>query len=533
LPERRSCSHSGPTSVTPAYSIEELAGALRKPEAYPGGAGRVDFGQTQMSLLFFAGDVVYKVKKPVDLGYLNYSTLEARKGFCEREVELNRRLCRDIYLGVIPITRSGGTFTVEGTGEPVEYAVKMRRLPQERMLDHLLATSAATPEMLDTVAATMAAFHARTTTAPSISAFGSIETIRGNTDENFAQTRPYIGRTLTESTHRLLKSFTDDFLESHRALLEGRVNNGRIRDCHGDLHAAHVCLTDPVCIYDCIEFNDRFRYGDVASEVAFLAMDLDRYRRHDLSRAFSDSYVASSADTGVDTLLSFYACYRAVVRGKVEGFKLGDPLIPAEEQRAVTWLSRTYFGLARRYATGNGLLVVMSGLTGSGKSVVAERLASLFAGTVIASDVVRKQLAGLRPEEHRDEPFGHGIYSPEWTNRTYEELLGRAKAVLADGGCAILDASFLRATERSEAIALARRTGARMLLVECDAPREVLLERLRRRREAGTVSDGRPEILDGQVAAREPVGGMPPGEHLSADTTRDTDVVMEELWARS
>jgi uncharacterized protein len=533
LPERRSCSHNEPTSVTPTPSIEELAGALRQPEAYPRGAGRVEFGQTQMSLLFFVGDVVYKVKKPVDLGYLNYSTLDARKGFCEREVELNRRLCPDIYLGVVPITRSGGTFQVEGTGEPVEYAVKMRRLPQELMLDHLLATGAATPEALRTVAVTLASFHGRTASTPAISAFGSIETIRGNTDENFAQTRPYIGRTMTESTHHLLKSHADGFLASHRALLDGRVRDGRIRDCHGDLHAAHVCLTDPVCIYDCIEFNDRFRYGDVASEVAFLAMDLDRCRRHDLSRAFVDSYVASSGDVGVDALLPFYTCYRAVVRGKVEGFKLGDPLIPAAEQRATTWLSRTYFELARRYATGRGQLVVMSGLTGSGKSVVAERLGALFVGTVIASDVVRKQLAGLPPEEHRDEPFGQGLYSPEWTQRTYDELLRRAAAVLADGGCAILDASFLRTAERSAASALARRTGARLLLVECTAPHEVLLERLRRRREAGTISDGRPEILDGQVAAREPVSGMSPEEHLHADTTRDIDGVMEELWARS
>jgi len=473
-----------------------------------------------MSLLFFAGDFVYKVKKPVNLGFLDYSTLENRKRFCEREVHLNRRLCRDTYLGVAPIVRGPQGFQVEGTGKAVEYAVKMRRLPQERMLDRLIAGGLATRAMMETLASRVAGFHSLAATSPEIAAFGGVATIRQNSDENFSQTLPSIGRTVTPSTHALLQRFADGFLATQHSLLARRVADGRIRDCHGDLHAAHVCLTDDICIYDCIEFNDRFRYGDVASEVAFLAM------------AFVDSYVTISGDTGVADLLPFYACYRAVVRGKVEGFKLGDALIPDDERRAATWLARTYFELAKRYATGQGLLIVMSGLTASGKSTVAEHLGELLAGTVLSSDIVRKQLAGLPAEEHAYEPFGKGIYSPDWTRRTYDELLQQATPLLAAGGCAILDASFLRAPERTRAIEAARQASARVVMVECVAPHEALIERIAKRQAEGTVSDGRPEILEGQLANPEPVVEFPTGDHMRIDTTRDIESILEEIWAQ-
>ena len=486
--------------------------------------------QTQMSLLFFAGDFVYKVKKPVNLGYLDYTSLADRRRFCEREVELNRRLCPDTYLGVVPIARGPKGILVEGPGEVVEYAVKMRRLPQERMLDRLLADGQASGDMMKSLAARVAAFHARAASTPEISTFGSIGVIRGNTDENFAQTLPYLGRTVTASTHELLRRFTDDFTDTQHALLSRRVEEGRIRDCHGDLHAAHVCMTDEVCIYDCIEFNDRFRYGDVASEVAFLAMDLDRFRRRDLSEAFADSYIALSNDAGVAELLQFYKCYRAVVRGKVEGFKLGDTLIPEEEHLAAKWLARTYFEMAKRYATNKGLLVIMSGVTASGKSSVAQRLGDLLAGTVLSSDVVRKQLAGLSPGEHRYEPFGHGIYSPEWTRRTYGELLRQAASMLTGGGCVILDASFLHVSERTRALQTAGRASSHVVVVECVAPHETLLKRLTQRESEETVSDGTLKILDGQLATREPVNEFTLGDHITADTTKQIDTLMEGIW---
>jgi len=289
-------------------------------------------------------------------------------------------------------------------------------------------------------------------------------------------------------------------------------------------------MTEDVCIYDCIEFNERFRYGDVASEVAFLAMDLDRLRSTALSRAFVNSYVGMSGDNGVATLLPFYACYRAMVRGKVEGFKLSDPLIPRDERHAATWLARTYFELARRYAAGSGLLVLMSGVTATGKSLVASRLGELLAGSVFSSDVVRKRLAGLQPEERAYEPFGHGIYSSAWTRRTYDELLQLATPILADGGCVILDASFLRQAERERAGDVAAGTNARLALIECNAPLEVLRARLATRASSRGASDGRAEILTGQMDIKEPVQPLPGWSYVTIDTSSCIEYVMEEIW---
>jgi hypothetical protein len=298
----------------------ELIQALLDPKTYPDSPPKVDLVQTQMSFVFLAGDHVYKVKKPVNLGYLDYTTLAKRHFYCQREVELNRRLCPEAYLGVVTIARQAGRVSIDGGGRPVEYAVKMRRLPQEAMLNARLARDEATPEMLAAVAQKLARFHEKAETNADISAFGDLNAIRKNTEENFDQARKYVGTTISQEKYEHIRSFTENFLAQNAPLFRRRVSEGRIRDCHGDLHAAHVCFCHGICIYDCIEFNDRFRYGDVASEVAFLAMDLDHYGRADLSQHFVKAYLAASGDAELKTLLNFYKCYRAYVRGKVEGF---------------------------------------------------------------------------------------------------------------------------------------------------------------------------------------------------------------------
>jgi len=302
-----------------------------------------------MSFVFLTGEYAYKVKKPVNLGYLDYTTLEKRRFFCLQELELNRRLCPDAYLAVVPITEENGAFHVGGQGEAKEYAVKMRQLPQERMLDRLLVRRQVTPEMVAKVAERLVSFHRTAETNPEVGAFGRLEAVRGNCDENFAQTERYIGISITAEEYREIKSYTIDFLEGNAALFDERIRGGRIRDCHGDLHAAHVCFTDHICIYDCIEFNDRFRYCDVASELAFLAMDLDRYREPGLSQSLVNTYVESSRDEELMKLLAFYKCYRAYVRGKVESFKLDDKYIPAEEKSRIMAVARGYFELAKSY----------------------------------------------------------------------------------------------------------------------------------------------------------------------------------------
>jgi len=330
-------------------NFPEMIQALLDPEAYPHSPPRVELVQTQMSFLFLAGDLVYKVKKPVDLGYLDYTTLEKRHFFCRKEVELNRRLCPDAYLGVVAITGQGGQVSIDGRGRPLEYAVKMRRLPQEAMLNARLVRGEVTPAMLSAVAAKLADFHRKAETNAEISAFGDLDIIRQNTMENFEQTDKYIGTTISPERYQRLKAYAEDFLVRNASLFRRRVIDGKIRDCHGDLHAAHICFWKGICIYDCIEFNDRFRYGDVASEVAFLAMDLDHYGRADLSRHFVNAYISASGDTELKTLLDFYKCYRAYVRGKVEGFHLDDPHIDGTEKEKILAIARDYFELADSY----------------------------------------------------------------------------------------------------------------------------------------------------------------------------------------
>ena len=356
-------------------ALPSLVEALLRPQSYPHKPQKIELVQTQMSFIFLAGEYVYKIKKPVNLGYLDYTTLERRHFFCQQELELNRRLCPDVYLAVVPITmslrgakRRSNLVRIEGQGKATEYAVKMRQLPHDRMMDVLLPRGEVTPEMVARVAEKLADFHKKAETNEEIAAFGRLDVIRHNCDENFAQTEKYIGLTILRAKYERIKGYTDNFVKSNLGLFEKRVREGRIKDCHGDLHAAHVCFTDDtrlparrmtsagepspggqVCIYDCIEFNDRFRYGDVASEIAFLAMDLDRYRQAGLSRHLVNTYVKLGHDEELLKLLSFYKSYRAYVRGKVESFKLDDPLISQTEKAKALESARSYFQLAESY----------------------------------------------------------------------------------------------------------------------------------------------------------------------------------------
>ena len=329
--------------------LPETVQAMLKPDAYPDPTQEVKLNQTQMSFVFLADSFVYKVKKPVNLGYLDYTTVDKRHLYCHREVELNRRLCPDIYLDVVSISRYRGKIYIGGRGQVIDYAVKMRRLPQERMLDVLLTRDQVSPQMITDLAAKLAEFHQKADTNENISAFGCLDAIKENTEENFSQTEKYTGKTISAKQFRQIKAYTHSLIKEKSSLFQKRVKDGRIRDCHGDLHAAHICFANDICIYDCIEFNDRFRYNDVAAEVAFLAMDLDHYGRADLGRHFVNAYVTRSQDRDLIELMKFYKCYRAYVRGKVANFKLDDAYISQEEKARVLATARSYFELAESY----------------------------------------------------------------------------------------------------------------------------------------------------------------------------------------
>jgi aminoglycoside phosphotransferase family enzyme len=336
--------------------LPELVTALLDPKIYPESPTAVELVQTQMSFVFLTHGYVYKMKKPVNLGYLDYTSLEKRRLFCHKEIELNSRLCDGVYLKVAPIVQSDRGISVGGQGEVIEYAVKMRRLPQERMMDVLLENNQVSADMIARVAQKLAAFHAQAETDADISAFGNLDVITTNTEENFAQTARYLDTTISKRQYQHITDYTRGFIENNAALFRKRVSEGRIKDCHGDLHAAHICFSDGICIYDCIEFNDRFRYCDIASEIGFLAMDLDHYRRTDLSHQFVNAYVDRSQDRELLSLLDFYKCYRAYVRGKVESFKLDDLYVSPEEKASILATAKNYFELAEAYTMTNPLV---------------------------------------------------------------------------------------------------------------------------------------------------------------------------------
>jgi aminoglycoside phosphotransferase family enzyme len=329
--------------------LPPLVQALLKSAAYPDSPRSIELVQTQISYVFLVDDLVYKIKKPVDFGFLDFTTLEKRKYFCEKEVELNRRLCPDAYLGVLTVTDDSGSFKIGGRGEIIEYAVNMRLLPRGRMMDVLLPQDKVTPDMIGQVADILVEFHRHAATGGEINVIGGIDSVIKNTTENFEQTANHVGTTVPREMYQRIRDFNGGFIEDHAALFRERVDEGRIRDCHGDLHAAHICFGDKICIYDCIEFIDRFRYIDVASEIAFLAMDLDRYGRYDLSALFVDSYIAGSGDKVILRLLNFYKCYRACVRAKIGCQQYDDPYIPTAEKEKILATTRAYFELAESY----------------------------------------------------------------------------------------------------------------------------------------------------------------------------------------
>jgi aminoglycoside phosphotransferase family enzyme len=328
--------------------LPPLVQALLRPNAYPEKSTKIELVQTQISFVFLADDYVYKVKKPVDFGFLDFTTLEKRRFYCQQEVLLNRRLCRNVYLDVVPITQTNGEFAIGGEGEVFEYAVKMHRLPEDRTMDRLLKAGQVTPQMVASVAQKLVEFHHQAQTISK--GFGDLETARLNIEENITQTEKYKGTIISPQIYDRIKDYNYSFMDKNARLFGKRVRDGRVKDCHGDLHAAHICLGKEICIFDCIDFNDRFRYTDVANEIAFLAMDLDFHGFPDLAKHFVDSYVKLSGDRELLELLDFYKCYRAYVRGKVESFKLDDPYISAEEKGKVAGIAKRYFELAESYA---------------------------------------------------------------------------------------------------------------------------------------------------------------------------------------
>jgi aminoglycoside phosphotransferase family enzyme len=328
---------------------KQVVEALMKPEAYDQDPGSIELVQTHISFVFLTGNFAYKVKKAVNLGFLDFTTLEKRRFFCEKELELNRRLCRDMYLQVVPINKADA-IKIKGDGETVEYAVKMKRIPQEKMMSKLLEKNKVDDKLVDRIAKIIAEFHSKAETNKRISEFGSIVTVETNWKENYDQTEGFIGKTISNEDFDLIRDRINNFMRRNTAVFEKRMAEGRVRDCHGDIHSGNIFVTNGIYIFDAIEFNERFRYSDVTSDIAFLAMDLDYKDRADLSNFLVKKYVEYSGDQELTKLLPFYKCYRAYVRGKVVSFKIKDPNVRSKDKNSAMKEAKAYFKLAATYA---------------------------------------------------------------------------------------------------------------------------------------------------------------------------------------
>jgi aminoglycoside phosphotransferase family enzyme/predicted kinase len=512
--------------------LDRLAERLSDPTLYPEPTETVEVVQTHISYIFLTDRYVYKVKKPVDFGFLDYTTLEKRRAMCDREVRLNNRLCPGTYVGVVEIRDDNGELSLDGPGVTVELAVKMVRLPAERMLRRVLERGEGKTEMFAGMARRLAEFHSSARLSPEDGRLKDLAGVKVNCDENFAQTERYVGELLSPRTFAFTRTSTDLFFQRHPHLFARRVAERRIVDGHGDLHLDSICLTEPVCMFDCIEFNERFRILDVAEEVAFLAMDLEFHGYTPFGRTFVEAYLEASGDRRLGDLLAFYKGYRAYVRAKVSSFQGDDPHVGEERRRSLRETASRYYQLANRYArTFNPQrLIITCGLAGSGKSTLARRLGQRHKVEVLRSDVVRKELLGLAPEQRRHVPFGEGEYAPSVTERTYWTLMERAEALLAEGRSVILDASFLGRQHRRWAVEAARRAQVPFLLLESRTSEKVIRERLEHRaRKASSVSDGRMEIYEKQLEIFEPPDEFGGDQKVVVDRSRDVSELLGEL----
>jgi aminoglycoside phosphotransferase family enzyme/predicted kinase len=484
-----------------------------------------EFIETHISWVFLKQSGVWKVKKPVNLGFLDFSSLEKRRAACDAEVELNQRLAPGIYRGVVAVTRDAeGTHQFGGEGEVVDWAVEMVRLDDSRRADLLLQHGALEVATVEHLAERIARFHADMPTNSTISACGEPDSILANVRQNFEQTRNTISKYLDSAQAREIEAKQLGFIEQQRELLKHRTLSGRIRDGHGDLRLEHIYLTgrEPTII-DCIEFNAQLRYEDVCADIAFLSMDLERLGRVDLAERFLAVYARTSGDYELYRLVDFYQGYRAYVRAKVASMLAADAGAGSAVRERAAEQARRYYVLALsagRESVLRPALIVVGGIIGSGKSTVSELIASMLGAPVISADRTRKLLVGVRPTQPLHDAAWSGAYSSEVTRQVYAELLGSASHVLASGRPVILDASFRSRDQRSAALSLAQQAGVRFFFVETRASDRVCRERIAKRSSESSVSDGRVDIYEDFVAQWQAVDELDPTQHVVLDSTR-------------
>ncbi|MEN9246064.1 MAG: AAA family ATPase [Thermostichales cyanobacterium SRBZ-1_bins_19] len=507
-----------------------LIHALQQPQIYPHPVQEpIQVIQTHISWIFLTGEFAYKIKKPMDFGFLDFTTLEKRRHFCQEELRLNQRGAADLYLEVVPITQTGDQFAFQGSGTVVEYALKMRQFPQETLLTRYFERGELTPDLIQRLGRHVADYHLHTPTNDYVTSFGRVAQVRQAFDENYAQTRTFIGRAQTQEYFEATQAYTDRFFTEQGSLLEARMVTGKIRECHGDLHLGNICYWQGrFYLFDCIEFNEPFRFVDVMYDIAYGVMDLQVRHRPDLANLYLNTYLEWTGDWAGVLVLRIYLIRQAYVRAKVNSFLLDDPHASSEEKAAAAARARPYYHLAWSYTQPQaGSLIVMAGLSGSGKSTVARYLAqhypAPFGAIHIRSDALRKHLGGMPLLERGPA----SLYSADMTAKTYSQLLELGLALAQAGYAVILDGKYDRYSLRQQARQAAQEAGIPIQIIYCHAPEGVIHQRLQQRQ--GDVADAGVELMELQQQAWEPFTAPEQPYVLSLDTSQAWEQVLDQF----
>lgn len=524
-------------------SLPSLIRAMLKPEFYRHPVETpIQLLQTHISYVVLTGDYAYKVKKPADFGFLNFSTLERRHFFCQEELRLNQRLCPSLYLQVLGIEQKSNPSKTspeygweQGEGTICDYAIQMRQFDQAQLFSHLFAENALTPDLMIQLGKQLAQFHYHAATSPEITDFGRPAAVQEIVENSYGLGQGFIGRSQTEAQFQDTKAFTDRFFQDHEDWLIDRQAKGKIRECHGDIHLNNICLyQDSIQIFDCIEFNQEFRNIDVIYDAAFLVMDLQFRGRLDLANAFLNAYLEWSNDYEGAILLPLYLSMRAYIRGNVNSLALNDPAIPETDKITIAQTAAAYYHQAWAYTQPQtGAIYVMVGVSGSGKSTVARQLAQQTNAIQIRSDAVRKHLAGLALDERGDKAgeLGTGIYTPEMTDKTYARLLELGIFLAAQGITVILDAKYDRQELRQAVMSQASAKGIPFKFIYCTAPIETIRDRLNHRQ--GDIADATAQILDNQMLSFEPFSPNDQAWLYRIETTQALEAQLRQLLAQN